>query len=377
MNDEQHESLDVTRRHAAECERRLREGESIENFVAELSTEERDHWELAASRSSPEGQWLLGLSHQQGVGRAADPQEAFRLFKLAAEQGYSPAGLSLAWCYYEGVGISTNEILAMEWFRAPANLGFPEAQYLLGCIRWDSADYAVEESEAARWLRSAAKQGYEPAVETLDRLQLPIGEPSKRSFDIPSSARTSVPVGSSIPPKRASPKPRQQPTRVSTEPWYFTYLWKNDQWDWERSRRDSRPFEHCAGSQFLSRGVRPGDRVYVVTNIGGRMYLGARMVVLKVCSAEEAAEHLGVTPHQLYPGREHCLGQEGTPLDFDRIVSRDNTAQLQFLTSSTEETKPLAFDSEGKLDRQTLRGVRRLTPGSAALLDRLLDAKPS
>ena len=56
--------------------------------------------------------------------------------------------------------------------------------------------------------------------------------------------------------------------------------------------------------------------------------------------------------------------------DFDRTVPLAVVQALRFVSSG--ETKPLKFQADDLIDRQTLRGVCELTAESAARLDALL-----
>ena len=152
-------------------------------------------------------------------------------------------------------------------------------------------------------------------------------------------------------------------------PRYFTHYWKNS--TWEFTRRLSGPDEtldHVADNRFVERGVGRGDYIYAVTNMQGELYLLGRLRVGRVCDRDEAARALGTD--DLWDASDHVLASEATPKRFDRAVPLGVTERLAFVSGNA--TKRLEFSSPGYLDRQTLRGVRELDPGSAAELDRLL-----
>jgi len=99
-------------------------------------------------------------------------------------------------------------------------------------------------------------------------------------------------------------------------PNYFTQYWTNRQWDWERLQKigyiawpfpgaespeqrkarkaaeKSNVLAHTAGNQFRSAGVRPGDRVFIVTVKRGLLHLGGKIVVDRICGQREAASSL-------------------------------------------------------------------------------------
>jgi hypothetical protein len=72
---------------------------------------------------------------------------------------------------------------------------------------------------------------------------------------------------------------------------FFTHYWTNTTAD--RARDESGELlDYAAGNVFRTRGVKPGDRVYVVTVRDARLFLIARMKVAKVCSIGQAADAL-------------------------------------------------------------------------------------
>jgi hypothetical protein len=83
-------------------------------------------------------------------------------------------------------------------------------------------------------------------------------------------------------------------------------------------------------------------------------------------SDAEAKVRLGYEP---WSAKEHLIARPGTatPTRLERVVPLEIVQRLEFHT--TEGIKGLAFVDAEKLDRQALRGVRRLTQPSARLLD--------
>lgn len=127
---------------------------------------------------------------------------------------------------------------------------------------------------------------------------------------------------------------------------------------------------HSAGNSFRKRGVSIGDIVYVVSLADGRLFLGGRMTVRRIVSRAEAAHILGTD--NLWDADEHLIDDEsGTPINFHRTLAPEVCRQLRFV-SPQSEPKGFFFVSDTRLDVQTTRGVRELTPDSAALLDRII-----
>lgn len=150
---------------------------------------------------------------------------------------------------------------------------------------------------------------------------------------------------------------------------YYTQYWSSK---WLKAAdMDGEIMDHTAGDKFVKMGVAPGDFIYVVTVQRGHLYLLGRMQVGKICSQKEAERVLGTS--NLWEGKDHLIARSGTgsPTRFDRQVPIRVVRRLQF-ESPSGGSKPLKFISNGVLDRQTLRGVRKLTASSAAMLNGIL-----
>jgi hypothetical protein len=151
----------------------------------------------------------------------------------------------------------------------------------------------------------------------------------------------------------------------------YTHYWTNRTCDHAfRTGQQGKEFDHTAGNQFTRRGVSQGDQVYAVTMQEGGLILIGRMTVGRIVHSDAEAEHLlGYKP---WSADVHFIAPRGDrmPQDFKRKVPLGVVRQLRFETA--DGPAPLVFKSADKLDQQTLRGVRKLTPHSAALLDGIL-----
>jgi hypothetical protein len=156
----------------------------------------------------------------------------------------------------------------------------------------------------------------------------------------------------------------------------FTHYWRGDTCNFHVEKRlEGYLLDHVAGSMFVPRGVTVGDRIYAVSTLRGELYLIARMDVGEIVFSDSEARKL--LNYEPWPGREHLIAAEntGTPMIFDRVVPVSLVRELRFETPNGPQ--PAKFAGPGQLDRQTLRGVRQLTPTSALLLDELLVAPKS
>ena len=144
----------------------------------------------------------------------------------------------------------------------------------------------------------------------------------------------------------------------------FTHYWANPTWTSYAKAEEGNRLNHLAGNMFHLRNVKLGDSVFVVTIRAGKLFLCARMMVEQVCSKQEAERILG---YAVWDAEEHLISRDGTPMRFDRMVPEAIVRQLRF------GEKPLRFESADILDRQTLRGVRKLSPESADLLNEFIE----
>jgi hypothetical protein len=111
--------------------------------------------------------------------------------------------------------------------------------------------------------------------------------------------------------------------------------------------------------------------VYIVSLSAGQLYLGGRIVVKRIVSRPEAVRLWN--NDNLYDAEEWIVDSEesGMLLHLYRRLSPALANQLRFKSKSGSR-KP-AFVSDRELNNQATRGVRELTPESAALLDRIIE----
>lgn len=93
-----------------------------------------------------------------------DLSKAFKYYLLSSKQGFPIAQYSLACMYYSGLGVSKNFNEAIKWTRLAASQGDYHAQIALGDIYYDGmngefTDIAIDYQEAAKWYRLAAGEG--------------------------------------------------------------------------------------------------------------------------------------------------------------------------------------------------------------------------
>ncbi len=76
----------------------------------------------------------MGLMYDLGTGVPEDYEEAFKWYRLSAEQGYADAQNNLATLYEEGEGVERNSKEAVKWYELAAQQGNFDAPNNLGTM---------------------------------------------------------------------------------------------------------------------------------------------------------------------------------------------------------------------------------------------------
>ena len=112
----------------------------------------------------------LGRCYEEGSGVVKDEREAFRWYRLAAEQGNAEAQVDLGNCYLDGIGASKDSKEAVYWYRKAAEAGDAIGQNNLGHCYQFGEGVTQNEEEAAYWYRKSMEQDYAPAKTHLSDL---------------------------------------------------------------------------------------------------------------------------------------------------------------------------------------------------------------
>lgn len=113
---------------------------------------------------SAKGQFLLGLSYQEGRGVTESSIGAFGAYKRAAELGYDDAKVEVARCYLIGHGVKKDEVEAAILMEPLAEGGHAEAQRLMGVMYQNGLGMRQDIDKAIAWFEKAAAQGDVRAV---------------------------------------------------------------------------------------------------------------------------------------------------------------------------------------------------------------------
>lgn len=96
-----------------------------------------------------------------------NPEEAFRYYTLAAQQGLAIAQCNLAYMYLQGEATAKDEQKAIDWYSKCAKQGHFAGEYALGRMYVVGQSLPKNGVLAEQWFLLAANQGFLPAQEAL------------------------------------------------------------------------------------------------------------------------------------------------------------------------------------------------------------------
>ena len=153
-------------------------------------------------------------------------------------------------------------------------------------------------------------------------------------------------------------------------PQFWTTHWQQSFWN-PKSNVDGAPIQGAGSSVFGQRGVAVGDVIYIISLAAGHLFLGGKMQITEIVSRDEAAEILG--SENLYDANLWAISKTGgTSLHLRRRLAPSLTKKLLF--ERADGTRGLTFIDQDNLDNQATRGLGKLTPDSARLLDSIIKA---
>ena len=113
------------------------------------------------------------MMYANGFGVTKNLSEAFKWYKLAAEQGLAQAQYDLAAFYDKGLVVQQSYTKAIKWYELAAAQGIIDAQYSLGLIYLNpSLDFHDMAEEGVRLIEKAAEQGSWVALYTRGSMAL-------------------------------------------------------------------------------------------------------------------------------------------------------------------------------------------------------------
>lgn len=112
-----------------------------------------------AELGDPDAQYFYAWMCAGGEATERRLSEAFRWYRLAANQGHVSASYRLAVMYDEGRGVDSDPAEAARWYELSAKDGIPDAQYRLGLLYENGRGVERDWDLAAEWYEMAAARG--------------------------------------------------------------------------------------------------------------------------------------------------------------------------------------------------------------------------
>ena len=211
------------------------------------------------------------------------------------------------------------------------------------------------------WFEADAVARPQPIPEQIEEQRRAETSFGGRELELTAPPLGTHPFGHNFSETIMTPEPtKEQKQPLQRDPQYFTYYWKYQ--EVKGTPRDQL-LRMAYGSQFQRRGVQPGDVVYIVSVRRGRVHLLGKMCVGHVLDSTD--EYRRLTGEDPIPAAEYLLAATCTPANLVQL-SVETAQALRFLQK--RKLVPLKFHEE-QVDKQSLRGVRRLSAESAATLD--------
>ncbi len=123
----------------------------------------------------------LAFMYRDGLGVAANPEAADRLFITTAVLGDPFSQFVVAQNYRDGLWVERDVDEAIKWFRRAARKNHSESQYHLGRLYTREHGAYVKPAIVVAWFQRSAENGYGPAQTALGRLYL-VGEGVPQSY---------------------------------------------------------------------------------------------------------------------------------------------------------------------------------------------------
>ena len=110
-----------------------------------------------------EARYNYAVMHHQGCLVVKDFLKAFRLCKMAADQGHAAAQFYCGTMYYKGEGVARNPKTALMYLEAAAAQGHAAAQFNCGIMHYYGEGVEKDLKIALRYFEAAAAQGHAAA----------------------------------------------------------------------------------------------------------------------------------------------------------------------------------------------------------------------
>ena len=179
------------------------------------------------------------------------------------------------------------------------------------------------------------------------------------------------------------------PRRPGDPPRAFTTLWTGDDcrelnargWVGERLGQTSGG-PHQSAPRYSRAGVRPGDRIYPINVVQGRLRVIVRFRVLElvplVAGWPDATGWPAVPPGTVAIRRgeadEAVVAGESTRITLDALVPLERVPDLRWQSGRRPERPIRHLDATGRIRATiSIHGVYAITDATAAILDQVLE----
>lgn len=126
------------------------------------------YFKQASEYSDPEAQYELGLCFFEGKGVNCDINEAIKMWKLSAEQGFVIAQYRLGMEIPDEFLEDDEKVKeGMKWLEMAAKQGYSDAQWQLSNFYATDWLPVYDPLLASQWMKAAAEQGHAEAIEAL------------------------------------------------------------------------------------------------------------------------------------------------------------------------------------------------------------------
>lgn len=104
------------------------------------------------------GSFFCGSCYANGVGVDKNPNEAFKWYQKAADEGNVEAMKSLGDCYQKGMGVNKNLKEGFEWYQKAVNNGHIVAMFELGICYEFGVGVDKNPNDAVNWYQKGAEK---------------------------------------------------------------------------------------------------------------------------------------------------------------------------------------------------------------------------
>lgn len=127
-------------------------------------------WRESAEQGDGRSQFALGQMFENGTGVQESLDQAYKWYRLAADNDVLDAQVRLAELYMSERVEGRGPTDAVEWLERAAQSGSAGAKFQLGLMYLEGFGVEEDAGAAARWFEQAAEQGYAPAQNNIGSL---------------------------------------------------------------------------------------------------------------------------------------------------------------------------------------------------------------